>query len=238
MRKRLIHSLGAFALVLGGPFAIGQEKPTVPPQNPVVDLARRFKVNVQARDFARDFQGVFSPNGEWLAFAADGVFVGDTKTSQPMMKGDLALAVDEMDKAVRVIPDADFPDGLAALGTAERAAMKARRLLPARKESVEEPSKVDEELSVSRWIKITSARGGTVRIWTMVGGGNMAFQPDWHEPEARTPMQEAQDSVQGAITSLRHSRDAGQAMEALDEMDKSVVTLRALLWKKKAPENK
>ena len=244
MRKRLIHGLGALALVLGGPPAVGQEKPAVLPQTPGVwrirvqaeDLARDLKIHVQAQDQGR---AVLPLPGEWLAFAADGVFIRDTKTFQPLMKGDLALAVAEMEKAVQVIPDADLREGLAALGTAERAAMKARRLLPAQKEGVEESSEGDEESSSSRWITFTSSRGGTVQRWVVRGGGDLVFHGAVRaQRQDRTPTQEAQDSLQQAVASLRQAGDREEARVALDEMDQSVTALRVLLWEKQAAKSR
>ena len=240
MRKTLIHCLGAFALVLGGPPAVGQEKPVVLPQNPGVEFLRGWRIRVQTGDLARDFKvhvpaqdqgrAVLPFRGEWLAFAADGVFIGETNSSQPLMKGDLALTVEEMEKALQVIPDADLPDGLAALGTAERAAMKARRLLPAQTDSVEESSEGDEESSSSRRITFSS-RDGTVQRWVVRGGRELVFHRAVRsQREDRTPLQEAQDSLQQAVTSLRQAGDREEARTALDEMDKSVTALRVLLW--------
>jgi hypothetical protein len=231
MRKRLIHGLGAFALVLGGAPAVGQEKPPVLPPKPVVELAREI-----------DREGWISAirllQGQGVIRRS--VFLlENSETSQPLMKGDLALTVEEMDRVVQLIADADLRDGLAALGTAERAAMKARRLLPAQKDSVEESTEGDKEFSVSNRVILTSSRNGHVR-WFVAGGGEwLTFQRRAQsQPEDRTPMQEAQDSLQQAVTSLRHAADRKEASMALDEMDESVTALRALLWEKKVPRNR
>ena len=139
MRKKLIHCQGVLALVLGTSPAVGQEKPAVLPPKPVVEVARDFKVDSHTRGEQIAF---FRLGDGQTVFAADGVLM-EASSSQPLMKGDLALAVKEMEKAVQVIAGDDLLDGLVALETAERAVMRARRLLPTHEEAVEESADRD-----------------------------------------------------------------------------------------------
>ena len=235
MRKKLIHCQGVLALVLGASPAVGQEKPAVLPPKPVLEVARDFKVDSHTRGEEIAF---FRLADGRTVFAADGVLV-EARFSQPLMKGDLAVAVEEMEKAVQVIGEADLLEGLAALETAERAVMMARRLLPAHEEAAEESSEVAGESYSSRLITFTSSRDGTVRRWLMSSGEEPVLQgPVRAQLEDRTALQEAQDSLRGAIASLRHAGDAEQATMALDGVEKSVTALRVLFWEKQAAENR
>ena len=151
MRKRLMHGLGAFALVLGGPPAVGQEKPPVLPPDPVVELLRRFNVNVQAADFTRDLRIKLDRRMELhralrLALQGGRVSAEDLVTvfmrsSRSFMPEVLELTVQELEKASEFDGGRVFAQGLAALDAAERAAMKARRSLAAWKESGERLAK-------------------------------------------------------------------------------------------------
>lgn len=198
----------ALGLMLGSATALGQEKPKVGE-----DLLTGDIWIVESHD-RRVWRTV--PGG-----------------SQPMMEGELKGTVEKLEAAVAVVEknvETDSSRGLAALESVTKAAMKARRLLMVLDQSDKDPSGDSDAEPVT-----FSVNGVTMMVWSPNGDKLIPRAENGILVDRRglTPLQEAQENLALAVNKLRFSTDVKAARASLDELDRSVPTLRQLLWKKK-----
>ncbi len=245
MRKIAISALGVLVSVLASPTAVGQEKPKVQVEKPKVVLPVKvpgfdesgrarldrllegfkvklerkgqvlpldIKVNTALRE--AQLRHAFQLNQAQIRLTAlrvNGTIVRQGREPEPLMQGDLKTTIEEIQRVLRVVRVGDLTQGLAALDVVKRGIMKARRLLRTQKDLTETPSE-DE-----------------VRALTQ-----MQYFTAFLQQSNPTPLDEAESALKQAIVSVRKATDIEEAKKALDEVEKSLAALRALLWEKKS----
>ncbi len=168
-----------------------------------VQSNRRF----QARVCFLNREGGQDRGERTILVSPDGQSIAMSSSRQPLMRGQLRLAVEELEKAHQDL-GVDPEKNLLALNTVERAVMKTRRALAAQTDKAEVPEP-DTETDGS-WMVFVSTAG----------------------PVDQTPLQKAQGYLRHTVTSVRYASDPDEARWTLDEVEKSAAALRALLWEK------
>ena len=149
--------------------------------------------------------------------------------SRRLIRGDLDLTVQEMERCLEDANRGDPSEGLAALDAAGKAVMKFRRLLAKRDEPRETSSQGDEvSRSTDRELYPVWSRNGQMLYYRGRNGELIAFRPT--EPMS---LRRDQSAGEQALFRLRQAGNVDEATRALDEVEQSVITLRVLLWERK-----
>ena len=200
---------------------MGQEKPRVAAPKPRVVSWERFQWGVGIRS-GKGVEVRFELSRD--DFGGPQVVVRPDQGSLPLTRGQLEATVQEMERGLQEGAGGE----LSALDAVEKTVMKLRRLLAVRGEPGEESSKIDE---------VSPARAGELYpVWSP--GGHMLF---YHGRNGeliaveREPIFSPgpQGIAERVVLHLRRAGNVEEARQALDEVEKSVITLRVLLWEGK-----